>query len=176
MSLKYHANLVDSLDECFLHFFNSLACRFRLGDHFADFFMYCIFRLVYDSIYEANHKADTKVVLTLDAEAQKLFDEVNSGTRKKLNVCWKTNEPYNGSLSKKVRLFLRLAGILHTLYTEVGYRLDPNGAWKDLRGSTVVTKSTMNFAFNMVEYFHKEADILEKVSKITCIFQERRTG
>ena len=57
---------------------------------------------------------------------------------------------------------LRVVAVLHTLYSELAFRLDPEGDAKDLRGTTVVTGKNMSFAFNLVEYFHKETDILEK--------------
>ena len=86
--------------------------------------------MVYDSIYKAHHKADSKVVLTLDKDAQRYFDMVDLTIRMKLNSCWNNNIAYDGNLNKKVRLILRIAAVLHTLHP----KLPADKTWRNVRG------------------------------------------
>ena len=119
-----------------------------------------VFRKTYMDIWDANHREDETIVMELDEDAERLYQEKCKSIEKVLNDHWEKCTPYDSSLSKLHHIWLRVAAILTVLYNHISRRLRPE---LQLPIEKKISKANMEFAINLVKFYTDQKNILNKV-------------
>ena len=113
------------------------------------------------AIYEQHHK-ENPMVMELTQEAQALYEGEYTAIIATLNSNWAECVPYDSSMAKVQRLWLRVAAVLAVLYANIDIKLNPDREHVTVENK--ITRDNLQHAMNLVKYYMDQKAILMKVT------------